>query len=296
MPVPVEQVLRRNQVLTSVAAATGVGAQRPSPVSLRVATRHDGGMSNQASAFTEEERAKIIAAVVAHRGVSEQDADRLVRSTEERRAKRNPLLEAQWVRVLAAVTRKLVAGDARPVGLFISVFWIRLYGVITDLREAHRAAADLRTALRAKGSDHPLLAASEDVFLAASAIQEELSDEELVYAAFARQVHAHVYQSGFELGIERGNPAKGQTPRLRTGQLVRTLRRHVGVDEAHRIVDAVSAQFGHDDREVAKAFATTVEPHVQLLAAAMESLKSEREGDAARTADELPVGVRDHLD
>jgi len=252
-------------------------------------------MTTPASAFTDEERAKIISAIMAHREVSAEAAQRLLRSTEERRAKRSPLLEAQWVRVFASVTKELADGTAQPAGLFVSVFWIRLYGVLTELRETHRTSAELRALVRDGGADHPWLAAADDVFAACTAMHDALSDDELVYAAFARQVHAHVYQTGFELDIERCNPAQGQAPTLRTKQMVRTVRRHIGVDEAHRIVAEVSARFHHDGRVVARAFAKKVETHALNLFAAMSRLGEERERDAARGLDEDVVEVRGDL-
>ena len=33
-------------------------------------------------------------------------------------------------------------GRAEPIGLFVSVFWIRLYGVLVDLRNHYRKLAE----------------------------------------------------------------------------------------------------------------------------------------------------------
>lgn len=95
----------------------------------------------------------------------------------------------------------------------------------------------------------------------------------LVFAGFVRQVHAHVYQDGFEYSIERGNPAANQRPSVRTKQMVPTVRRHVGVDEVHTTVDRVLARYAYDEHATASEFARKVLPGAAKLLETMDALE-----------------------
>ena len=187
------------------------------------------------SAFTSAERDRILTAMMTHRNISRSDAERIFDSTAERSSKRNPLLEFQWVKTFYGVCEAFCEGQANPAGLFVSVFWVRLYGVITELEDRFRKMAELSDDLAAAGKAEPIFVAGTGVYAACGAVRGVLSDDELVFTAFARHVHAHVYQSGFEYSIEPGRPASN----LRTKQMVRTVGRHVGIDETHAIVDRI---------------------------------------------------------
>lgn len=223
-------------------------------------------------AFSATETERIVAAVMAHRGVTRESAERVVNSIAERSSKRNPELEAQWTTTFHAVCQALVSGQARPIGLFVSVFWIRLYGVITDLWSRSERAAELHDMLEAAGRQEPFLVAMAGVYSACNDVRESLTDDELVFAAFLRHVHAHVYQSGFEYSIEPGKPFAN----LRTKQMVRTTRRHVGIDEAHAIVNKICLTYSNDDSAVAVSFAQKIWRACESLKAAMDKLTNER--------------------
>jgi hypothetical protein len=227
------------------------------------------------SAFSPAETERIIQAVMSHRGVTRQVAERAVQSLADRSAKRNPFLEAQWVVTFHAVCRALVEERARPAGLFASVFWIRLYGVLTDLWKRSQNVAELNEVFEAGGRAEPLFQAMTDVYVACTRIRDALSDEELVFTAFLRHVHAHVYQSGFEYSIEPGKPFGN----LRTKQMVRTTARHVDIDEAHAIIDRMMLAYDNDDDAIAVAFAKKVWPATQALKQAMELVDQARSRD-----------------
>ncbi|MEO6600285.1 MAG: hypothetical protein ABIQ16_10465 [Polyangiaceae bacterium] len=105
-----------------------------------------------------------------------------------------------------------------------------------------------------------------------------LAEEELVFAAFSRHVHAHVYQSGFEYSIEPGHPIAN----LRTKQMIRTTRRHIGIDEAHEIVDRICLAHDNDDNAIAIAFARKVVAAAEELRDAMENLAAKRKLQSGR--------------
>jgi hypothetical protein len=81
--------------------------------------------------FTAAEREFIVSAIAKNHGLTRAEAELIFE--RDRPAKRNPLLEQQWVHNLHHLCDALREGRARPVGLFASAFWIRLYGVITEL-------------------------------------------------------------------------------------------------------------------------------------------------------------------
>jgi hypothetical protein len=235
------------------------------------------------SPFTPEERARILESVAQHTGLKLDDAERLLDSAEGRRVKRDPLLEEQWVKTLHAVSSALCAGSARPSGPYESVFWIRLYGAMTELRRRFESTYELHRDCLAAGKSHPLLAAGAEVFSACSAIRGLLTDDELVFAAFVRHVHAHVYQEGFEYAVEPGNPVHNQPAALRTKQMVRTVQRHVSTDEAHAIVDRICLEYENDDSRIALVFAQRLLPAISRLREAMAALHDERRADRERS-------------
>lgn len=243
--------------------------------------------------FTPREAELIISSAMKNKGLKRKDAERFLE--RDRSSKRNPLMDSQWVRNLHRVCEAMRVGKGEPIGLFVSVFWIRLYGVLVDLRKRYRSDADYHAYAVEQGKSNAFSAASAAVFEAAQAVHSSLTDDELVYATFLRHVEAHVYQDSFEYEVERGNPAKGQPAALRTKQLISPLRRHVDVDEAHRIVDAISKKAGHDGTRVAVNFAHKVGPHVERLADAMKALDVERAKDQAASTARRPKIERSWL-
>lgn len=228
--------------------------------------------------FTEAEREQLIAAVMKHTGLTRELAERALDATT-RPSLRNPILERQWVRNLHGICEELRTGEPSPDGLFAQSFWIGLYAVLTELRHKFRHATETMEALRKMGKGHPFITAQAAVLEACEAMRASLSDEDLVFVTFMRQIHAHIYQDGFEIALERGNPTINQPSTLRDKQLIPLLRRHVSVDEAHRLLDEISAKNGHDVIRVATNFAHKVGPFVEQLENAMQDLELARELD-----------------
>lgn len=229
------------------------------------------------SPFTSDERERVVASMISHSGLNQGDAEKLLASFEQRRSARDLHLERQWVTNLAAVCRAISEGRAQPPSLFAAVFWIRLYGVITDLRDRFRKASELHAMLVGNGKSLPLLISGAEVFSACTAIRDCLSDEELVFAAFLRHGHAHVYQDGFEYSVERGNPA---APALRTKTFVGTTGKHSSIEDVHAIVNQVMADHGNDDSAVALTFAKKLWPGISRLVDAMNTFFGECQADA----------------
>lgn len=190
----------------------------------------------------------------------------------ERPTKRNPIMERQWASLLHRMCTAIRNDAAEPRGIFQSVFWIRLYGALTEIRDRFDKFPGLRALIPATSAYHRWAAAGAEVFDACMAIRESLSHDELVFAAFTRHVHAHVYQEGFEYDLEPGNAETGQRGAVRGSTMVRPVRRHIGVDEVHAIVDRVHTAHGNDESRIAAAFADKVGPAVERLDRAMSTL------------------------
>jgi hypothetical protein len=235
-------------------------------------------MTQPRGPFTAAEREFIVSAIAKNHGLTRAEAELIFE--RDRPAKRNPLLEQQWVHNLHHLCDALREGRARPGGLFASAFWIRLYGVITELLGRFRKTADAEPRSDKSSLVYRYFAASKEVFDACEAVKDSLSDDELVCLALLRQTYAHIYQDGFEYQIERGNPAKNQRATIRRKQMVKTVGRHVHVDAAHETLDRVYRRYGFDDQRVAVNFAHKVGAAVNRLDRAMTRLEGVRREDA----------------
>ena len=225
--------------------------------------------------FTKEELDRIIDLIAAKHSLRRADAEKLV--ARDRATKRNPLLERQWVERSHKMCEAIRSGRAIPFGLFATVFWIQLYGCLTELRERYQKWMDLHVDVPSSWRPYRWLAACGEIATACGALHDCLSDDELVYVAFLRQVHAHVCQEGFEYTIERGNPEERQPGAVRTKQMIRPIKRHVLVDEVHEIVNRIHEENGQDEHKIAIAFAERTSEALGRLHRAMLELKAAHE-------------------
>ena len=228
--------------------------------------------------FTEAEQEMIVASAMERTGLSRDEAERLL-DARARPAKRNPFLERQWVRDLYKLSVTLATGRPKPAGLFARAFWIDLYGVLTELREKFSHAPEMCEALRTIENRRSYADALEAVYNASEALREVLADEEIVFITFMRQIHAHVYQDGFEYSVQKANPTKNQPGTIRDSQMIPLLHRHVSVDEAHRILDDIHRENGQDEIQLAVCYARKLQPSISQLESAMDLLEEERTKD-----------------
>lgn len=240
--------------------------------------------------FTFEEAERLVEHVAARLKLKPADARRLL--NHDGPARRDTYLDIQWAHALHAACDALRDGTAQPAGLFASVFWLRLYGALTDLRSRFRPSAEAHRSLVEEGKIVEFYAAAAEVFDACDAIKNSLSDEELVFAAFVRHCEAHVYQDSFKYTVDPGNAEQNQPGAIRTKQMIRTLRRHMDIDDVHRIVGEVSARWGHDPIRIAVNFAHKVGPQVERLQAAMSTLNEQRDKDQQLSDARRPVVAR----
>ena len=146
----------------------------------------------------------------------------------DRPAKRNPLMERQWASLLHRMCNAFRDGDAKPAGIFASVFWIRLYGAITEIYDRFDNWSLTAKSVSETSPYYRWIAANAEVFGACDAMRSALSEDERVYVAFMRNLHAHVYQEGFEYAIEPGKDGTKQKATIRKATMVRPVTTHWG--------------------------------------------------------------------
>jgi hypothetical protein len=195
-----------------------------------------------------------------------------IRFVNERQPHRdvNGRLKCYWVNDLAEVVEALDRqGDAAPWP-FRTAFWIRLHGVISDLRMEcletfGHAEIDPATYVPSRGS---LLALEVEKFRCIEAVRRQFSDDELIYADYLRQTNGHPTQEQY--GVRWSNANGGQVNDLRR---INTVGREFTVtelDAAIRRVLFANAKDGRiNEHTIATTFARRVRGVIAPLVAIM---------------------------
>lgn len=231
------------------------------------------------SPFSAEERERFVTWLMADHGLVRADAEKYFDA--DRPSKRKPLQEAQWVKNMRLVCDMLRQGEDE---FFIeTIFWIHLYGVVTELLEQFRAPSEMNPPPSASPVLRRFCDAQKGMFAACNGVKNSLSESELICLTLVRHCNAHVYQSGFDIDVRKGNPKKNQPGTIRTETTIKLIGRAVDVDEAHRIMDEIYRQHDFDDHVVAVAFARKIGGAVEHLTLAMKALEVSRAEDLAAT-------------
>ena len=229
--------------------------------------------------FSDQEREDILHAMMRHNAISRNDAEKLYDGNPQGR--RNPLLERQWVQHLVYSCRQLC--ERKNDGFCESIFFIKLYGAVTELLERFSRSASAHPNAPAQSLVYRFFAGNREVFEACRALRESLSEDERVCLTMLRHIQAHVYQHGFELQVRRGDAKKNRLGGVKADTMVPLVGRHVDVEEAHRILDEMCRLHGPEGEQLGIFFATKVAPGVLRLWKAMEALAKLRLEDEAET-------------
>lgn len=162
-------------------------------------------------------------------------------------------LKQNWVRNFVGVVDEVADSGAGAPWASFAVFWIRLHGVLVELRAelalVEKIASDMRP-LDRKPTPGSALASGFRVLEAFEEIRAVFTDDELVYAEYRRHTEAHPVQHGYRLRWSKKSglidtrpvPALGKVMSLADidGALERVLRRYRGetaiaVDFARRV-------------------------------------------------------------
>ncbi len=157
--------------------------------------------------------------------------------------------ERQWIRDAHFYTRKVAADGPAATPETRAVFWIRLVGLLKEVRqhleEQQATFAEMmqgdpiaEAQLRLRYADPP-----RRILEAIAAVRATLNEDELLYAAYRRDVECHPWQDFYRLRVASGKLKDERTvfghswkiEELDTA-LGRTLRSY-GIDEAVIAVD-----------------------------------------------------------
>jgi hypothetical protein len=119
----------------------------------------------------------------------------------------NGRLKLQWAQQLAEAAEVLdEQGEAAPWA-FRTAFWIRLHGVISDLRSDclgsfRKLEIDPTTFV---ANPRSLLALQLEHFRCIEAVRQRFSDDELIYADYLRQTNGHPTQEQYDVRWSNAN-------------------------------------------------------------------------------------------
>lgn len=236
---------------------------------VRRATRYGSGMATDAI-----DDAMLQA--MQDNGLSRAEAEAMLAHVTQR-WKRAAAVRLEWTRSLRRITRALVLGNAEPLDMFEDMFWIRLFGALTDLRKDFAKVAKVYADevpkpeaghAHASESRREWLRSAHRVHEAIEAIRAALTRDELTFVEYARATAAHATQASFRYAVETPAPTKRT---LRRRHTLRLLGVALPLDEIYAACDAVVAEHGGTESEVARALATKVSPHVEGLAFVVEA-------------------------
>jgi hypothetical protein len=180
-------------------------------------------------------------------------------------------MQRYWVEDLAGI-----AGDLGQRGMgapwpWRTAFWIRLHGVISDLRtdalETFRSIdIDPATYGPAAGSLGAMLL---EKYRCIEAIRQQFSEDELIYADYLRQTNGHPRQRGYD--VRWSNANGGQVNDRRA---ISTIGREFTVTELteaiRRVLFANTVDGRINEDAIAARFAERVAAVIQPLVAVMQ--------------------------
>ena len=116
-----------------------------------------------------------------------------------------PTQRREWIRDLRHTIARLLAGDSNDASAVRAVFWLRLRGVLVDLREhpAFQVVSSNATPPR-PGSD---LERFTMWVSSMNAVRAILSENELLWAEYRRHVEAHIHQGAYEPQLNKKKSA-----------------------------------------------------------------------------------------
>jgi hypothetical protein len=201
--------------------------------------------------------------------------DAQLRFMNERRPNHdvNGRLKCYWVNDLAEMAEALSRpGDAAPWP-FRAAFWIRLHGVISDLRLECIAlfrsfGIDPATYQPNPGSD---LSLALEEFRCIEALRQQFSEDELIYADYLRQTNGHPTQAQYAARWSNANGGQ-----INDRRNISTIGREFTVaeldDAIRRVLFANRVEGAINEDAIATAFAGRIRGVIGPLVAVMRRM------------------------
>lgn len=196
--------------------------------------------------------------------VSDEQLRFMNESAERRQNDLDARLKCQWVENLEQVVQTLLReGDAAPWP-FMGMFWVRLYGVLADLRSEQVAffrflGVDPLTHVANAGS---LLELGVETARRIEGVRQSLTEDELIYVDYRRHTESHPTQSAYNVRWSKKAGAVADRHR------VHALDREFSVAELDLAVRRVLAAHANEPA-IAVALARKVEQPLRALVAVM---------------------------
>jgi hypothetical protein len=199
--------------------------------------------------------------------LSPEDRARLLKDIQTYGGTIHAQQEHQWIRDAHHYTRKvaLEGKSCSPEGR--ALFWIRLAGLLQDVREHLETQeklwktmmqGDSTTEARLRPTNYdPIKAVLDGI----EAVMGSLSDVELLYLAYRRDVECHPWQDSYRLKLTK----PGKLKEVRT-----VFRREWKIEEAEAAIANLLRSYQIDEAQIAADFASRVSAHVERVAAAAQ--------------------------
>jgi hypothetical protein len=166
----------------------------------------------------------------------------------------------EWVWDFVRTVERLTAGDSTDQAALNTAFWLRLYGVVVDLRVSLALPRELcRVQTPRRGSD------LEAIWLQARAVEDLrglLDEDELLWAEYRRHVEAHIYQTPYEPQWNKGRQQPRDTFTSRYTERTYT------VTDLDKRLDSVFRRYALSEHAIASDFATRLQELARGLLAA----------------------------
>ncbi len=180
------------------------------------------------------------------------DVGRLIGAVEER-AEFNAIRPWIWTQDLLNAATRL---PAQPTAELACVFWLRLFGVLTELTRHYREADKLFGPIPAH--DRVLAALAELLAL--------FDEDERIYIHYRRDTEGHIWQDSYQLS---GHVDK---PKLVEDRFYFLLGRNVSHDDAHKSTQTVLRRYPVNELAIAVDFARRARPRILALVEALRPL------------------------
>lgn len=114
------------------------------------------------------------------------------------------LMIKNWIKDLKYIVDNIVAGNFN-LPYLEGTLWIRLFGLLTEIRDNYEYVAKNILPLLTKDTDPAMkkvIILAEEIYNDILGIINELNEDEHLFIDYLRQTNCHVLQKGFRLGVK----------------------------------------------------------------------------------------------
>lgn len=167
----------------------------------------------------------------------------------------------QWVSELVRVSRTVAAQGASADT--ITVFWVRLFGVLNEVAESYEYVCKLADDCGA--SHKPMAQDARVVRDALRAMRDSMDEDELIWLHYRRDCECHVWQKSYELGRTKTGLKEKRGFDLLGGK-------ELTVDDFAKRASAMLRKHGVNEPAMAVHFAQLIAPHAVRVFEALRAL------------------------